>query len=919
MPTKTQLSPVSLHLRNFNKYTRLDLPASQNGNLTLIGQNAVGKTTLANCFFPMLIDGSIATPSFNPVRDTDKLNQSGNPRNSAQDDHTFDSMLLSWGSGAMKVRTGYAYMRLQSPTRQVILGIGATRTSGSSSKPTWWFLVVSSDVRTPLNLKTTDENGKSLDKKAFEAANQDLGAELQLFDSALHYRAGVATQVYGFDSGARLGKLAAAYRLLASPILTGGNGKFTPIIEALKNAQAGIDQQVISDVADSQRGVNATNALLARLKQVQNRLKRIKTAVFWRNLNRLQERHLNAYSQLHTSLDKQETQRDNLQRTIERCDQELTTVQTNLATMTQRVNQLQLEVLQQQEIEDKRQSLTTAIQDLERRLSRYQTQLAKLATIKQTIQELQAARKAAEQQCKTIMTTLSPLRARLVQHTGELSELRQVVMSAELAELAAVLAQYLRQQRERQKRYQAMAKQITQGRRDVQIVAEMKTQLDGCIDERAQGPLSARFRDGLHADNQTVHDAGSAKMDQAVAAILEKQQQLLAKHPDVKAFNADETLRATLTTLQHQLDEQLTALADQQRLIKDRDQQLAAQTVRATDLEQDLEPNFDVEATQTQIKTQRAQLAQLKLDPELPAKFKAAQHAQTKLTQSVQDLQRKSSNAAGELKTVRAVITEDQERLADRTDQINQALTTLHPYVPATQDLTTVAAVLSFVHANQAEVRNADYSGLVDYVGKQIHHNDQNGIDRNAIDQIFEERGHTQEASEMRQQRTVNENDMTVVAFDINHAQQLVTADITHVERKLAQLEKGNELAQVTYMTAAAERIEQQYHLIDDYNAILNQGKGATQQIKLKITLTPATVSDVVIADARNTGDTERKALRAEVNRRLNKLANDVDVADDEEAFMAEANRLLDTRQWSAFQVYIKRRQNGQVVCADDR
>lgn len=51
------LTPVSFHLRNFNNYTTLDLPASENGNLTLIGENSAGKTTLANCFFPMLIDG----------------------------------------------------------------------------------------------------------------------------------------------------------------------------------------------------------------------------------------------------------------------------------------------------------------------------------------------------------------------------------------------------------------------------------------------------------------------------------------------------------------------------------------------------------------------------------------------------------------------------------------------------------------------------------------------------------------------------------------------------------------------------------------------------------------------------------------------------------------------------------------------
>ena len=39
------LVPVSYHLRNFNKYAKLDMQAAKNGNLTLIGENAVGKTS----------------------------------------------------------------------------------------------------------------------------------------------------------------------------------------------------------------------------------------------------------------------------------------------------------------------------------------------------------------------------------------------------------------------------------------------------------------------------------------------------------------------------------------------------------------------------------------------------------------------------------------------------------------------------------------------------------------------------------------------------------------------------------------------------------------------------------------------------------------------------------------------------------
>jgi len=211
MPLNEHLIPISFHLRHFNKYTKLDIDASQMGNVTLIGENAVGKTTLANCFFPMLIDGSIATPSFNAAKGTDRLDKTA--RNSSQDARNFDSMLLGWGADAMKVRTGYSYLRLRSKQRQVILGIGATRTAGSPSKPTWWFMAINNDPTGQLDLVTTDSDGRSLDKTAFKATNATLGIPLQVFDNATAYRDQVATQIYGFDGGGALNKLAAAYRI----------------------------------------------------------------------------------------------------------------------------------------------------------------------------------------------------------------------------------------------------------------------------------------------------------------------------------------------------------------------------------------------------------------------------------------------------------------------------------------------------------------------------------------------------------------------------------------------------------------------------------------------------------------------------------------------------------------------------------
>ena len=75
---------------------------------------------------------------------------------------------------------------------------------------------------------------------------------MHVFERPEDYREFVATRVYGFSDGKVLGRLANAYRLLASPTLTSGNEKFAPILAALKDAQEGIDPMVIRRVADSQ-------------------------------------------------------------------------------------------------------------------------------------------------------------------------------------------------------------------------------------------------------------------------------------------------------------------------------------------------------------------------------------------------------------------------------------------------------------------------------------------------------------------------------------------------------------------------------------------------------------------------------------------------------------------------------------------
>ena len=285
--TNDYLHPVSYHLRDFGQYLALDLEAAELGNMTLLGANAVGKTTLANAFYPVLIDGSIATPNFNPARSSDTVSQGINPRNTTRDKRTFNSMLLGWGPAAFAVRTGYTYMVLASSRRQVVLGIGAHRQRDGLKSATWWFVLES---QAPIDLICTDAAGHGLDKQAFVEANAPHQDALKVFKRWDEYRSYVAMTVYGFDGGEALGKLANAYRLLASPILTGGSARFAPIPEALRLAQEPIDrEQVIGPLAMSQRALNQSLAAQAELANGIKRLEQIRTTLFWGNLNHLNE------------------------------------------------------------------------------------------------------------------------------------------------------------------------------------------------------------------------------------------------------------------------------------------------------------------------------------------------------------------------------------------------------------------------------------------------------------------------------------------------------------------------------------------------------------------------------------------------------------------------------------------------------
>ena len=164
----------------------------------------------------------------------------------------------------------------------------------------------------------------------------------------------------------------------------------------------------------------------------------------------------------------------------------------------------------------------------------------------------------------------------------------------------------------------------------------------------------------------------------------------------------------------------------------------------------------------------------------------------------------------------------------------------------------------------------------------------------------------------MRQQRSIPSNGLTVVAFDINDAMRLLREDYAGVEKALAEEKSGNDIAYTTFVQAAVAAISAQYHVMTTYNEILAQG-ASHQHIKLKVRLSPVEgIAPEAITEACDSQRQQRPHLEALVKQRLEQLANNTEVSDDDDAFFVAAENLLDTRTWSDFQVLIRRRQSGE-------
>ncbi|MCW3777312.1 chromosome partitioning protein ParA [Levilactobacillus namurensis] len=916
MTQSTTLRPVSFHLRNFNKYLHLDLEASAKGNLTLVGENAAGKTTLANCFFPMLVDGSIATPSFNPAKGTDRLDKTGSARNSSRESRNFDSMLLGWGPSAMLVRTGYTYMVLQSATRQVIMGLGAHRAVGEHRKPTWWFIAINPDLQTPMTLNTTDEQGNSLEKDAFIAANAAWGDQLHVFTQVEGYRSYAAEHVYGFTRLESLNQLATAYRLLASPILTAGNARFTPIQAALKNAQEGIDRHVIENVAATQRQLNQTNALHERIVRGQDRLKRLKAQIFWRNLNRFQEIILKPYSQAVTQLTHLKQQREEIQRQLQAAQQQLHHLEPLMAQADADVSHYVQAKAVQDDLKARRKSLQNEFNLLTERLQHYRRLTDRLAQQQASLQTFKDQQATLTQQQATIrQTQLEPLRAKLAAKTAGMPTLLDVMTATDDQQLSQDLKHYLRDVARLVTQYQDIQENQQHLSEDVQIVGDMQTSLDQRIDHRAQGPLVSRFREGLHADNREVHAAGAAKMNARFDELERQRVALLRDHPDLKAYLADihliDALRANSHALADCLDQlatchrQLEALAI--HLKNATDQVHQTKSTLATDFR-----DFVMATVQADLQHLQQQLTELVLDPQIDQKLATARATFQKYRAEEQHLSQQLATYQANLTTNHQQLTTHTQALDQLTANGQAGLADLRPYASDAEPLADLTAALAFVKSHGSEVRSHSYSDLTNQIGHLIHRNDENGVDRYALDSLFEERGHDAIASAMRQQHAVERGNLgfRVVAFDLNQAQEFLATDEQAVANALAQTVSGNDVAQRAYLGAAIHQIADQYRLIDGYNDILARGVRGDQEIRLKISLAPVNVDQAVIDEACDAHLTERPALTAEVEKRLTKLASDVAIANDDDQFMDEAYQLLDIRQWSEFKIWIHRRQS---------
>ncbi|MFD1428828.1 SbcC/MukB-like Walker B domain-containing protein [Lacticaseibacillus mingshuiensis] len=914
------LHPWDFHLRDFGQYVKLDFAASETGNVTLLGENAVGKTTLANAFFPVLVDGSIATPSFNSAKDTDSVGRSDTPHSTARDKRTFNSMLLGWGKGAQQIRTGYAYMRLRSSQRVVTLGIGAHRQADGRRGQTWWFILIQDDPNAPLTLVTTDVAGRGLDRDAFEIENMAFGDELKVFKDWEAYRSFSAREVYGFESGEALGRLANAYRLLASPILTGGNARFAPIPNALREAQEPIDfDQIIRPLAESHRDLNQMHAMRARMADAKQRLVKMREDLFWGNLNALKSPTLSDYAKAINQRDQAASAMGHAQAEIEALTTQLALVNAQVAQQKAQVEALRDALAAQKQIARSRHEKQQLIARLRQSLAELETRQAQISELDQAIAALKAQRTELAEQRQTIEAgPLAELTAKLHAASAGQHDLTDALAQTDRAALAAAFSAYLERYRLAVSDAQHLEQTLSQTTKDVGLVQGMQGAMGLAIDKRAVG-FASRAKEGLHQDNNEIHERGVAEMNQDAATIIAAQKTLHDQHPDLKAMLAAPNHLSMLEIQAKDLHALLDQLADLTR----QDAQLANQlTAKQASLETLTKnpPADTAEALQTQLEAAEAELAALALDETLPGQFAAAQQALDQTQAQQVDFQNRRTRAQSELDFQTKALAEAKDALTALTETLNAAIKMLAHFSPADLPIADIPALLEVAHRFKKRIDTNRSQDLPLKIRTAIDGTNKQGHDEEtALDTLFELRGYQDLATRLHRETVVYQGVLITMPIDLAKTIQLLTDDLAGIDEALAQLTTGNEMAFENYLNAAITSVDHQYEDVQTYNKMLEEVQTA-DGIRLMISLVPQLGSaSEAIKEVQGAENDDLPELRKFVRTLIDNLVHDTTIGSgDEAAYFAKASELLDTRYWSRFQVEIFRKDSDTPELVDD-
>lgn len=253
--------------------------------------------------------------------------------------------------------------------------------------------------------------------------------------------------------------------------------------------------------------------------------------------------------------------------------------------------------------------------------------------------------------------------------------------------------------------------------------------------------------------------------------------------------------------------------------------------------------------------------------------------------------------------------------------RMDQALTQLKPYLPTEVELTGIETATKYELENRAVIRNNPIGEMSDRIIHIINRSTEERLDNQAVNTLFNELGNAEIANQMFPHPTETVADVVLVRFDVDQVLAVLRTELANVQKMLQQIHGGADLAVDTYKTAVIQRIAAQYHSVHRFNELLSEGMTDQDGIKIKIELAPQDVDEQVIEEALTPTLKEFPAINQEVSRRLSRLSNDPDLADDDALFSQKTEELLDTRHWSKFIVKIKRRQSDEqhYELVDDR